>query len=295
MSPLKRFFGALWSAATDPEAYLKFRKLSTGQGVGYLALILLMTSVAMAIPLFVGLFGVAPAVQTFISEGKTEMMHLYPAGLVLTIKDGTLTTNVQEPYYIEIPATWKTYLMKDQAAGDLTIDHLVAIDTKAGAESYAQYHSLFLLTKTALVMPDKNGALKLVPYASMRPDMVVTQAKVNALLAKILSYADLAGPFLMVLLVLLCIFLPFLITGFRLLGYFVYIAVMSLLLLLLAWIMGRKTAYSELYRLSYFGLTLPLAYGLVSTLTGFGFPLLFTLLFLVWMGVVIAQLPVKKA
>lgn len=269
---------------SDPSSYKGFLKKRFFAGFWYLYFVLLFTSLALMVPVGIGLLAARPLVLQTVESAKTEVPNLYPSKLVIRVKHGQVSTNVKEPYSIPLPASWKEF--------SENTSNLLTINTKASVDDFSTYHSLFLLTKTSLVMPDKNGTYRIIPLKDSE-DITINRAMYNEVSGAALRYVNWLPRFFTAFAVCLMFVLPFLVAFLRLAGYLLYLLITTVLLLLLQHIVSREFTFSELYRLSLFGLTLPLILSVIKYLVPVHLPFAFTIIFFVWMIVILKRLPLK--
>jgi len=90
---------------------------------------------------------------------------LYPKDLVLTLKNGELSTNQKEPYYLG-----NTFVKSIENDMDLSNANLITIDTKATLDDYESLKTLVLLTKRgAIVKQSEKGEIRFYPYTQFTP------------------------------------------------------------------------------------------------------------------------------
>lgn len=77
-------------------------------------------------------------IPQYISAGYKFINEIYPEGLVLTLKNGSLRSNVDEPFYIDSSKTSDSIT---------SFQHLIAIDTKNTYSELNNYHSFIIVNK----------------------------------------------------------------------------------------------------------------------------------------------------
>ena len=210
--------------------------------------LLVVTSFISFLPLIFGVLFFIPQWPATESKIKTMAESAYPANLVLTVKDGQLSTNVREPYYVDAP-------------GQLD-KHLVAIDTKGSADDYVKYNSYILLTKKSFVSPKSgsNSNLEIVPLADLQDNITVNQDTYIEMLGKVYPYFQYAVPLLWGLAVFLLTVGPFLLGGlvlpFKLLHLLIFSVVAHFILLMAK----KKLSYVETYKMALHASTLPIIF-----------------------------------
>jgi hypothetical protein len=236
--------------------------------------------------------------NAFIDKAVIELPELYPQDLVITIQDGKLSTNGQEPYVFVMPEK-----IASEAETEMPVNLLV-IDTKARAEDFEDYQTFFLVTERAVVYPREVNARKDLTtgettYASEISfftfddidEFQFNRASYDAIAQTLLPFLKVAKPIYLWIIISFMTILPFLGAGFIMLGYMLYLLVMTLLVWVISRIVSTQWTYKQLYKMSMFGLTLPMFLDFLRNLLGVGasIPFLFTLIFLVWMSLVLVQ------
>lgn len=282
MNKLKTWFYVFKRSLTDPSYYKELEKTKLSFSLKYLYLLLIFVFLITGVQFAILAFAVLPTLPSKINEYKQSLIKDYPEGLEIKINNGELSTNQKEPFYVNFPQTRKLMNFKEKT-------NLITIDTKGDINEYPTYNTFILVGKKYIVAPDDNNSYKLYPLDSEGQTVINKAAYLN--------FFTKADPFIQALpniifamsLAAFTIF-PFFAAGFSLLGKLSYLLILTLFLLLIAALMKKKYKFSTLYRLGIHGLTLPILVGSLLGLFGIFIPWLYTLLFLVWMGVVLNKL-----
>lgn len=284
------------NAASHPAKLAAYRKKPLATALRYLFWLLFCISLVTSLWIGVMLAMLTPYIGSFVESANTDLRGMYPQNLVITIKDGVLSTNGREPVIVDIPANWKQKMEKELEDNPMKDkEHLITIDTRADISNYQRYKTLVLVTRTGLVVPDdKSDGIRTIPF-DKEMNQVITRDLYVKTLDNILPFMRLLPGLAIVGVFLLVLILPFVFAGFSWLWYLAYLAFFTLIAWLLATIMGRKHTYGEVYRLGAYGLTLPLLYNMVTFFVPvLRLPFFFTLIFLVYMGVVFGSEKVTK-
>jgi hypothetical protein len=204
-------------------------------------IVILVASSALVSP-FVGLTS-----GTFVTQ-------YYPAGLELNIVNGEVTTNMPEPY--SVPNT---------DPKNPTPQNFVVIDTQTQDPIAAlqQYHTMLLVTKTALVtQKSDDGELRIIPLKNIK-EFHLTQAAT-------LGYLHKAVPFIVIAAVAFLVLIPVIMGFFGTLYYLLLLLVLALLTWLAAKLRKIAMGYQKAYVLSGYLLTLPILVGVLLALTPIG-------------------------
>ena len=104
---------------------------------------------------------VIPDIKEFISE--ENVLSLYPDELEVTIEQGVVTTNVDEPYTINFPG-WDVDLKEENKLPS----NFIVIDTSNGEENTAlgdirSYDAMFILMSDSFAVQEDNGEIRIIP------------------------------------------------------------------------------------------------------------------------------------
>lgn len=278
----------VWITASSPARYKELRSRPLSQGIKYLYVLLLALSFLFTLKIVVALLVARPAIGHFMEEVKREVPALYPEELVLTLSGGKLSTNVEEPYTIELPMSWRKSFEDPDAPA-----HLVTIDTQAHIEDFERYDSFVLATKTALVLPDREkGGYRVITFERLNEEqgpLVIDQATYLAVTGRMFSYFVYLPLLLGILALLLLLLFPFAMAGSLLLWFLFYLLSTTLFSWILARIMKVPLRYKELYRIGCFALTLPILVSIPLSILGIKLPLAFTLVFFIFLGFIFRE------
>ena len=190
-------------------------------------------------------------VVNLLSQKAPEIVNYFPQDLTITIKDGKVSTNVQEPYFVKMPQDMKGNTKLNSAniaingaviETDTTkIDNLVVIDTKNkfDIDTFNSYKTFALLTSDSVVYMNKNNQTTITSLSEIK-DFTLNRGKVS-------SFVNMAKPFLVVL-------YPVVFVGAYIGGFFiillkmVYLLFGALLVWLVAKIKGLKIGYKGSYK-----------------------------------------------
>lgn len=268
MDQNQSFTATFKDAVSNFSGYKNFLTKTFGSVFKYIYVLLLILAAIGSVRVAIFLIPQAPAVDKFTADAKMFIQAGYPPELVVNVKNGQLSTNQPDPYFINLP---KQFDSKTQPGKF----HLIAIDTKGRVEDFAKYNSAVLLTKTAAVSTDKNDTLKVYPFKSSY-NFKVDKNSYDTLAAKIMPYLANAKPIIIGIIILFLIIDPFILAGLGLVGKMISMAFWSIIFFIIAKLMSKNLTYKQIYKLSFFGNTLPIVIssilGLVPLSTGiFGY------------------------
>lgn len=285
MHTIRTFIQNISDAAFRPQTYGKHLKEKTSTGLGYLYWLLVCSFTVTAIVL-AGLYVPARvAIRAVVTESEPQLHALYPAGLVLTLNSGSLTTNSKKPTVID-PPFWVA-MQKEKGS---SVTHFLTIDVNAKVDDFAKYDSAVLVTKSYVVSKNDNQirAFSLSEiHTNFKLDKKAYDGYVTAVMPSIHRVPMLVDTVVVIGLILL----PFVGAGFSWAWHLLTLLGWSLLFWAVSGIMGKGLRYGQIFRLSLYGLTLPV---LLSTFLGFLpglFPLLSNVIFVLFMVMVLMKLP----
>lgn len=231
-----------------------------------------------------------PQVPQFKENVKLTARLFYPDELKITVVGKKIKTNVKEPYVIEIPN------QPTNSTGQESVAHFITIDTQGAVENYAKYKTAILVTDSLVIIPDNQPSktykvlmmedlLKNVPEGSVLDKNVYT--KVTEPLFPYLDYLPLV---IWITIALALLIFPFVGAALGLSWQLLRLLGLALLVFIAAKIMKKKFSYRETYRLSMHGVTIPIVLSLLFRFPGFNLGIINTLIFVVFMTVVISKL-----
>jgi hypothetical protein len=99
-----------------------------------------------------------PVISNIKSKTENIVKEIFPPDLEIKVTNGVLSTNVTEPYYLNIPK--KTLDLISPQLGSISQSsndiRLLTIDTKGKAEEFDKYQTQFLLTQNNLIYYNKS-------------------------------------------------------------------------------------------------------------------------------------------
>ena len=292
MEKLKIFWRTFVNSLTKPSYYKDILQAKFSFSLKYLAFLLFLISLVGALKFTFGLLDLKPKLPEFIDKAKIVVMNVYPDKLIITVKGGKISTNVKEPYFIEMPEE-----VRDLG---LISKNLVAIDTQGNVEDFEKYDSTILLTDEFAVLNDYQSGrpgYKVNPlkdYLKDVPDGVqMNKAVYQTFANQVLPYIDKLPQYLMGLSLILIILMPFLGALLTLSGYMLYLILPVFILWIISKLMKKGLAYGKVFQLSMHGLTLPILISALITLYGKSFPFLFSIIFFGFMIFVLSRIPGK--
>ena len=251
------FFRKIYLSVYSPKFYKTIPKSSFGSAFLYFFIIIVILTVFRVAPL---VYSFATSAQVEISKGVKESAKYYPKDLVVSIKNGKVSTNVKEPYAIKNP-------------GDVDEEHknLVVIDTKSpfSLEKFKEYKTFAWVTQEALYIQSQS---EVRAYdLSEVDDFKLDRKQVEDVVSMISPWVPLLTPVIAVFL----IFGMLIFYALRL----IYLFFLALLIHLMSRIAGWGFTYKESYKIGMYAITLPLFLEIIQTyLPVLQIPFLFTVI-----------------
>lgn len=244
MKQLNIFFRTFWKSVSSLAYYRDVVKAPFSFSFKYFIFFSFLLGLTLAIS---SSLAILPPVSKFTARLSTRSQTLFPPDLVITIKNGELSTNAIEP--LKFPIPFELFTDTPPAISDQKQLYLATIDTKARAADFSKSQSLVLLTKTSIVVKDEDSDYRIFPLKDL-DDVTFDKAVVDEFLRTIRPLLGFIPA--LIILVLLGVFLVLLPIS-RLLS----LLFLSLVLLIAAQVMKVILPYSKIYQIGLHALTLP--------------------------------------
>lgn len=280
-----------WKSLTKPNYYKDIKEAKLSFSLKYLFILFLLTSLIVAVGVSVRMLGLIPESPKFIESTKSFILETYPDELELTLKEGKITTNVKEPYFID--------LAEDKKVVIAPFEHLIAIDTKADSEEIKNLNSLLLITDDNLVVWEGSGSAAFRTFSlsdalSKMPNGVsMDKTLFTSILETFAPYVIKTLPKIIIAISLLIfIFYPLIAGSLGFLFRLIFLLPASLILFIFVKLLKKNLSFAKTYQMSLHGATVPTVISFV-----FSFPSLYPyvstlswIAFFVFMFVVISRL-----
>jgi len=282
MKKLKTFFYSLKNSLFNRNYYKDISKSSFWFSFKYLwFLLFLIVFVYSLIGATAYLFfrpRVGPSINQFVKS--TE--NFYPRGLELNIREGRLSTNVVEPYIIDLEAR----------SPNINSPHFLIIDTAGSIDSYPDYNTYILATRNAVVYPSKSAkndisGTSVFYFNNLKNNFSLNRQMVDRFIystrpytGKLLYFVDLLVVFGLITLLFFGSFFWLMILLFILLIY-------TFFLWLINKIFKLNYSFNNIYRMGMHGVTWPLLTSELFRIFGFTSKSPFALIFFIWMLIVL--------
>lgn len=150
---MKQFFRTIKQTFTSKELYLNTAHQSGWKGIRFLLKLALFLGLVFGVIALIVLLAVAPFLKSKVSGIASTT---YPDGLVVTIANGTLTTNTLEPVVVPLSASWKD-------KNDPKNIFVIAPGETADASVLARYDAVAVATSRAIIA-GTDHQIRVYPY-----------------------------------------------------------------------------------------------------------------------------------
>lgn len=246
MSKLNTFLTSFKKSLIQPNYYQDVVKAKFSFSLKYFLFLFLLLSLltTLAVSIFL-----VKTVNPYLEKLKTDLPKLFPPELTITIKNGQVSTNVTEPYFVPLnPAAFPpevSQMLKNQP-----LQNLLVIDTNTDPSQMQKYQTFALLTKDSVAFIAERNEIRIKSLQEVK-DFYLDQKLVETIWQKIIPVFKWIIPVMVIGLIL---FLP----GFTILFRFSYLAVFSLM----AWLLSKlykelNLSYSKALQINLHAITLP--------------------------------------
>jgi len=189
-------------------------------------------------------------------EQQAVITNLFPDELVLTVKDGIFSTNVNEPYAIAVPQEWRT-------ADEATPRNFLVINTKKPIEiqDFVQAETVIIISETSFGFRNpQSNELRIFDFD--KKDWIEPASLDKNQFAEFVSYT---ANIIWWILVIGCIALPFIVYLVLWVSYLVYLVFGALIVWGGAKWRGHQITYGDAYVAGMYLLPIPFAYEFLSS------------------------------
>ena len=245
MNKIKTFFSVLKKTFTSPAYYADILKAPLSFSFKFFYFyFFLYALIGMIIFTVVFSLTVAPQIKPFLSNLPEQVKRIYPTELTINIKNGIVSTNTQEPYFISMEKIEKIFFNNpNYKVGTDPIVNLLVIDTNGSIDNFNEYKTVALLTKQSLTFVNSN---KLETYSLTEvKDLTINQQLVAKLTNDMIM---MISPYVQYITLFLA-FLMFLMFFFVSSGLLLYLLFMALIIKLIAKTLSYPLAYKKCYQI----------------------------------------------
>lgn len=242
----KQFWIDFKKTLFNPSYYKEIVKFSLRRSFSIFFVYFLFYVIALSLFLF---FYVFSPLNNQLYNFSRNSLDLFPQELAIIIRDGKLTTNVEEPYYISLDILNfldKEEIDKNNIKTNLEFqgtENLLVIDTSAKVEDIFDYKTLFFLTEKNLVIRKENNETTFYPLNNFKEELVVDKDSYQDFILKISSYLKYFLPAIVIILFFIfLIFIPFF--------YIIYCLLFAIFIYFSSKLFSLKLNYKKSFQLS---------------------------------------------
>ncbi len=288
MNKITLFKRTFIKSLTEPSYYQDVLRSRIRFGVKYIFFLLYLIVLLKALWFAGTLIPHIPKIPAYIQTAKQTAYDFFPKELTLTFNNGTLRTNVDEPYIISFP--------KQLNVNDY---HFAVIDTKSGIENITQYKTLLFINKDSFAYYDKDqlgsSSYKVQSFADQKGYSVINYDVYERMVKQIIPFFDYA-PYMVAMIILISIIiLPLIIAIFLCVSISVGILFYNTFIFIMLKILKVNYSYRQLFHLGLHAVTFPLIFSELQQLTDVNVPYGYMLSYFMWMGIVIYSLQKNEA
>ncbi len=264
-------FSKIKNSIYGPEYYNEALKKPFAESFKYYVIFALLFAIPFTI---VATIKFAPGVK-FLADQAPKVANYFPKDLKINIKDGKAATNVQEPYFVKMPQSFKgSTSTKPDISG---LSYVIVLDTKDkfNIDAFNSYKTFALLNSDSIAYLDKNNQITVTPLAGIK-NFSLSRVEIAGFINNLKPFFDALYPFALVgLSIGLYVF------GFiAVMAHMVYLFFGALLILLTADLKGLKIGYKKAYQAGLHLMVAPIIItGIIGAIPGMvAIPYLFSIL-----------------
>jgi hypothetical protein len=268
-----KFFQTIKDSIYNPQFYKGIRDQKASVSVKYFAKLAFVIACVVAIIPIVGGVGLLTWKHNEIDNIHSQIRDVFPQELVVDVKNGEVSTNMEEPYAIALPESIKKEISSEGML--YTLNNLLVIDTSKSIEmSDFQMHETLLIVgkhEIGVLNPEKNEmTLRSLEGSAVTYTLNRTSFEI---------VVDMIWRVVKVIAIIILVLLPFLIFAGIFVGYSAYLVFGALAVWLASNITNQSLTYGQSYKTGLHLITLPLILSFALPPL-FHAPFLFTLVLL---------------
>ena len=257
MQRLKTFLTTFYKSLASPKYYADILQAKFSFSLKYFLMLALLSSIVS-----VGLLSVEilPKAKTAVDAFNRQILRAYPSDLVITAKDGQLTSNKTDPIVVPVPLETPNDFKNTKSQ----IKNVLVFDPNGTVDDLKKYETAILINKSNVIVQGENDQIRIQPLKNIPDgsftysDFVIAAGKLERLLAYV--------PYFLGTLMLTALFVTFIVSGL----------VISFFLSLIFWIFAKIThlnlSLAKTYQISLHIFTLYAVLDIVDQISSRGFP-----------------------
>lgn len=162
MSKLSQLFRSIWKSTTSLRYYKEVYSMPMANSVKYYVWFSFVFGILLTL-LTSGIL--IPPANKFAQRFEKRAPLLFPESAIIEIKDGELTTNMNEP--LRIPLPYELFFDVPPAITDQDQIYLLTINTLAKPGDFSKSQSLLVLTDTLFAIKDHDNRYQSIPLSEV--------------------------------------------------------------------------------------------------------------------------------
>ncbi|MBP9751635.1 MAG: DUF1189 family protein [Candidatus Moranbacteria bacterium] len=282
-----RLFKTLKSSIHDPVFYRSIRERKTSSSFGYFALLILVASLISSTKPVADIAGFIFQPSEKKDALRKEILSLYPDELSIRFENGTVSTNVAEPFAIPLPYS----LGKETGGHQEYPKNLLVIDTTKPISSgdFETFDTIAILGRDSIGFHDPEER-----KTEIRGIGEMSGESFSLDKGRFVSFVGIAERFAKGFGVAFLFLLPIVVFTAKLAGFLLYLLFGALVIWIVAKARGTDWRYGESYKAGLHLMTLPILYGILSSapfVPALHIPFLFTAILAIATAINLARLP----
>jgi hypothetical protein len=284
------FFKTLKSSVYDPAFYRSVRERKTSSAFGYFALLMLVASLISSAKPVADIAGFIFQPSEKKDVIRNEILSLYPDELSIRFENGTVSTNVAEPFAIPLPYT----LEKETDNQQEYPKNLLVIDTTKpiSASDFETFDTIAILGRDSIGFHDpEERKTEIQDFGGVSGEPFTLDKD------RFVSFVGIAERFAKGFGVALLFLLPIVVFTAKLAGFLLYLLFGALVIWIVAKARGVDWEYGDSYKAGLHLMTLPILYGILSSppfVPALHIPFLFTAILAISAAINLARLPAPQ-
>ncbi|OGG16686.1 hypothetical protein A3D77_02900 [Candidatus Gottesmanbacteria bacterium RIFCSPHIGHO2_02_FULL_39_11] len=272
MSKLKTFFRSLYLSATNPSYYRDLLKTKFSFSLKYFfGLSLLLTLISTIVFSLI----LIPQIKTLEQTLKTQADTFYPNDLVITLKNGKLSTNRKDPIVVTFPF--------DTGENRKNL----VIDPTASISAMEKYQAGVLINEDSLSLIGENNQIRTYPLSDIE-NFTLNKSEFSKGVAMVEKFLDALPAFLPGILLVIFVFSISI-------GLFLKILFYSLLTYAVARVQNLHITYGKAFQLTIHAITPIVLLQILEIVFGIQIPipLFFQILYVILLVIIIKEIKNK--
>lgn len=282
---LQKFVWKFKNSLTNPNFYKGLKKENFKQVFRYLFVLLYFILLFKVLVLGSLIISQSAKISQFVGEFTPQAMKIYPDGLEVNIQDDQIAVNKKSPLYIDFP---KNLTQKE-------FSYFVIFDMKSELDTSIQNSSLIYINSKQVFfnnIQSKNDKYEFNAKDFEEP-IKITKLSYREFISEINTFLNYFYENRFGLILSGIVLIPVIGALFQVVWLAIYLMFPVMILTIVASFFKLKVGFSEVYKMSVYGLTVPIIFTIFMSALGLNYPMIFTSSFLLWMVFVFSKMEVS--